>query len=927
MSFVMLGLRFKLLVTLFFGFVVGSYLLTSFYPDILWFRSFSYEQLWWTIFNAKIALFALFFILSFVWLFLNYKFAWSQSEKANLSSDMAFNTPFPFLNQFLSQLRLNRLNRNQPSLPQTFYRFTLIIGIVLVSVMMGLVGRSWWQDFLTYFNQVEFGVTEPLFNLDISFYLFTLPFFQHVQGWLMSLCVITLLAIGWLYFSKNILLVIFSKNNTAPFIRRHVVLLLALFAGLMAWGIHLDIYELVYSDRGVVFGAGYTDETIVVGVSRLLVWLLGIESLLLVVWAFRPRFYAPIYGLVVLLLVLVGGQRVLPSVVQNYIVGPNEFVKESEYISRNIEYTRLAYGLDKIQEKQFPVSYDLTAEDIANNDTTVKNIRLWNQEPLKQTFSQLQEIRLYYEFANIDVDRYTIEGQLQQVMLSPRELDVTQLTSQAQTWINQHLVYTHGYGLCMSPVNEVTKEGLPKFYLKDLPTKSEVPDIKVTRPEIYFGERTIEYVLVNTSQKEFNYPKGDSNVYARYEGKGGIQLDSFFKRMVFSLKFSDLKLLISPMITSESRMIYDRRIQEITRKLMPFVAYDQDPYLVVTDSGRMVWMQDGYTLSDKFPYSEPYGRFNYIRNTVKTTIDAYSGEVNFYIVDQSDPIIRVYSKMFPGVFKSIDDMPADMKRHMRYPKDLFTVQSKMYNTYHMADPQVFYNREDLWEIPNETYGETEQVMKPYYMVTKLPGDDKESFVLMLPFTPTNKNNMIAWMNVKCDPDEYGQLEVFKFPKERTIYGPMQIESRIDQDTEISQKLTLWGQVGSRVIRGNIMVVPIEDSLIYVEPIYLQATQSKFPELKRVILSHSDTVVMANTLDEAIESQFSGYEGQQTRQDKAIIKAATRTTSPIINDLRRTFNDFKKKLKTLDWKSVGESLESLDTLFSELDKNPESKKSN
>ena len=611
-----------------------------------------------------------------------------------------------------------------------------------------------------------------------------------------------------------------------------------------------------------------------------------------------------------LIIIQLFGNSIIPGIVQNYSVQPNEIVKEKPYIINNINFTRQAYGLNHITDEQFPVSNTLTLADIQSESLTMSNIRLWNREPLKQTFSQLQEIRLYYEFGNIDVDRYMINGRLQQVMLSPRELDISQLTSQAQTWTNQHLVYTHGYGVCMSPVNEVTREGLPKFYIKDLPPVS--PHMIISRPEIYFGEKANNYVLVNTLQKEFDYPKGDKNVYTHYQGTGGVQITGFLRRLVYALKFSDMKILASSLITSKSRLLYDREITKIVKKITPFIALDNDPYLIVSGTGRLVWMLDGYTFSSNFPYSEPFNRkLNYLRNAVKITIDAYDGAVNYYIIDREDPIIRAYSQFYTSLFKPLSEMPADLLDHIRYPKDLFSVQSYMYQTYHMTEPQVFYNREDLWAIPSETYEQSEQVMQPYHMVSRLPGDSKESFLMMLPFTPTNKNNMIAWMSAKCDPDEYGEIKVYKFPKERTIYGPMQIESRIDQDTTISQKLTLWGQMGSRVIRGNLMVIPIKDSLVYVEPIYLQATQSKFPELKRVIFSYGDKVVMSSTLDDAIAGVFQGIENDQNEDLMSSQQSTKKQTTK--QRLKQLYQSFKSN-NTLNWTQFGKLMNGLDAFL-------------
>ncbi|MFT5171311.1 MAG: uncharacterized membrane protein (UPF0182 family), partial [Candidatus Marinamargulisbacteria bacterium] len=476
-------------------------------------------------------------------------------------------------------------------------------------------------------------------------------------------------------------------------------------------------------------------------------------------------------------------------------------------------------------------------------------------------------------------------------------------------------------GVCMTPVNEVTSEGLPSFYIRDIPPISR-QGFEIVRPEIYFGERTDSYILVNTDQQEFDFPRGDRNVYTNYSGSGGIVLDSIFKRFIYAVKFSDLKILISTLIKPESRLLYDRSIMQIVSKIAPFIAFDRDPYVVVTESGRMVWMLDGYTVSDRFPYSEPFqrGGLNYIRNSVKVTVDAYNGATNFYVADKKDPIIQTLSAIYSGMFKSFDRMPLELKTHIRYPKDLFSVQANMFRTYHMTDTQVFYNREDLWAIPQETYEESEQTMEAYYMVTRLPQEKKDSFILLLPFTPTNKHNMISWLSAKCDLDDYGKLNVYKFPKKRMIYGPMQIESRIDQDTEISQKLTLWGQVGSRVIRGNLMVVPIEDSLIYVEPIYLQATQSKLPELKRTIFAYDDKIVMGKDLDDAISKLFDEKRDEKRSEldsQEELFHGSRDTLSSLVDRLIGEYSNMKKALKETNWSEFGKKMTRVDKLFTRL----------
>ncbi|MFA4886373.1 MAG: UPF0182 family protein, partial [Desulfotomaculaceae bacterium] len=576
------------------------------------------------------------------------------------------------------------------------------------------------------------------------------------------------------------------------------------------------------------------------------------------------------------------------------------------------------YNLDKIEKTSFPAGRILSGEDIRANQDTISNIRLWDWEPLKQTYSQLQEIRLYYEFPDIDVDRYTINDKYRQVMLAPRELNQERLPVQAKTWVNQRLAYTHGYGIAMSPVNELSGEGLPSFFLKDIPPMGNT-DLQVSRPEIYYGERTDQYVIVNTKSKEFDYPKGDENVYSTYESDGGVQISDFLRRVMFALSLGDYKLLLSSEVDNNSRVLYYRNIHQRIQKIAPFLEFDKDPY-IVTSEGKLYWMWDAYTTTDSFPYSEPYNKVsNYIRNSVKVVIDAYSGQVNFYISDENDPLVVTYSKIFPSMFKSLDEMPDDLRKHIRYPVDLFSAQAQMYGVYHMDDPSLFYNKEDKWNIATEMLGKDEKQIEPYYTIIKLPGTDKPEFILIVPYTPQSKRNMIAWMAASSDGANYGKLISYNFPKQELVYGPAQIEARINQDTVISQQLSLWDQRGSNVIRGNLLAVPIKDALLYVAPIYLQAEQSKMPELRRVIVSHGEMVVMEPTLEKALERIFGTESGVK---DPVKLPDTGSQTAPLsLADLAKSANQLydeaQNKLKAGDWAGYGESLNKLKQTLNEL----------
>ena len=895
-------------------------------PQALWFDSFGYFSVWWFSFKFKFIAFLIGFSLSLLCLGTNFWFA-NRNAQA-MSSDASSPHQYPAWLQLIRRLLTDQLGINQtisrPSL-HVYQPLSLVIATIL-AIGFGLAARSKWLLFFKQVHHQSMGISDPIFNNDISYYLFTLPFYDAVQGWLLSLVLVTLIGVLAIYFSRNLLPILFSKSAHRHQLKAHIFVLASVWFLLIALGIALQIYTMLYSGKGAVFGAGYTDVTALAPSYKLIIGLYVTLAIATLIWAFTKTVLAPLYGFLAIFVIQLLALSIIPNLIQTYVVTPNQFEKEKPYIAHNISFTRLGYGLDSINEMEFPASNTLRQSDIVANLPTIQNIRLWNQGPLKSTFGQLQEIRLYYEFINVDVDRYTINNRPTQVMLSARELDINQLTGKAQTWINRHLVFTHGYGAVMAPVSDVTPEGLPKLFVQNLPPTS-ITDIPVTRPEIYFGENTQHYVVANTLQQEFDYPKGNTNVYTHYQGSGGIQLDSWFKRLLYAIHLSDIKILISPQITSSSRLLYDRTIRKIAKTLAPFIAFDNDPYLVIDESGRLKWMLDGYTLSNQFPYSEPFqGRYNYVRNAVKVTIDAYNGETLFYIADDTDPIIQTYASIFPNLFKPLSTMPSDLQSHIRYPKGLFQIQSEKFLTYHMTDPQVFYNREDLWAVAKETYepnfasGQSstghasQQLVNPYYTVMKSPGQASESFVLMQPFTPTNKHNLISWLSVESDRDNYGKMTIYKLPKQKVVFGPMQIESRIDQDPDISQKLTLWGQSGSEVIRGNLMLVPIENALLYVEPIYLKATQSELPELKRVILAYGNTVEMAPTLSEAIQRIFNTSTELPDVTSLPIDSPIPDTSSSSITLIKQTFQSAKIALRQSDWLSFGKAFDKLDSLL-------------
>jgi uncharacterized membrane protein (UPF0182 family) len=620
---------------------------------------------------------------------------------------------------------------------------------------------------------------------------------------------------------------------------------------------------------------------------------------------------------------------VYPALIQKFVVNPNEQSKELPYIQNNITFTRFAYDLNSIEEKSIEPQYTLNYEDINADSATVRNIMLWDYRPLASTLDQLQVIRLYYTFPDVDIDRYRLpDGSYRQVMLSARELDQNKLPPNAQTWVNTNLVYTHGYGLGMSPVNVVTEEGLPEFFVKDIPPVTE-HGLTVTRPEIYYGEKTNTPVIVNGNIKEFDYPLGDLNQMTKYREKSGVSIGSLLRRLIFAMHFSDLNMLISGYIAPESRVLYYRNIHDRVRAIAPFLTLDDDPFLVVAN-GRLYWIYDAYTTSRDFPYSKPMESYNYIRNSVKIVIDAYTGDTKFYLFDADrDPIIRVYDRIFPGLFLDQSKLPVYLREHIRYPQDLFDAQSLLYSTYHMEDPQVFYNKEDLWNIASEKMQEEVVTMESYYAIMRLPGEPREEFIQMIPYTPNKRDNMIAWLCARSDGENYGKMLVYKFPKKEQVYGPMQVSARINQDPTISQQLSLWNQQGSSVYRGNLLVIPIKESVMYVQPVYLQATSGKLPELKRVIVAFHNRLAMEQTLEESLRMVFRGSTmnespGTLPEAGRVLAKSpAARSVRELSRSAMRIFEDAISAQRNGDWARYGEEIErlkkELQTLVSEAEK--------
>lgn len=722
-------------------------------------------------------------------------------------------------------------------------------GGVVAFGLAATLSREWFT-LQAAVARVPYGMSDPVFSRDLGFYLFVLPALRLVHGWLLLLALLAIFGTTGIYAVRGGLI---DRSGIARPARRHLGVLGVVFLVLLAVHFTLSQYEVLFSPTGAVFGAGFTDVNAGLPGLRTLIGIALVAAGVLGYGVARGRLRWIVAGPGLLVLVFVIARVVIPNTLQKFVVEPNELLKEKPYIDHALRFTREAYDLEDIEERKFNVETVADASVLQSSAAAIENIRLWDWRPLLATYRQIQGIRPYYNFSDVDVDRYEIDGRYRQVMLSARELAYDQLHEDARTWVNLHLKYTHGYGVCLSPVNEITREGLPELFIRDIPPVSRI-EVQVTRPEIYYGELSAAFTLVGTTEDEFDYPTGEANEFTRYTGRGGIGVGSFFRRVLFAWHLRSRELMFTGALTSESRILLYRRLAERVRRIAPFLRYDRDPYLVLHD-GRMVWIVDAYTTSNRFPYSQPSDDVNYIRNAVKITVDAYDGTTTFYAADPADPLLRVYSNVFPTLFRDLDEMPADLRAHLRYPVDLFRIQAETFATFHMDDSQVFYNKEDLWQLPIESFEGREIIMEPYYAVMQLPDSEDPEMVLMLPFTPSRKDNMIAWMAARCDGDNLGRRLVFLFPKQELIYGPRQIEARIDQEAEISQQLTLWSQAGSNVIRGNLLVIPLGNSVLYVEPLYLRAEKGALPELKRVIVAHGNRIAMDVNLESALTRLF------------------------------------------------------------------------
>jgi uncharacterized protein len=818
--------------------VVGS-ILSRIWTNYWWYAELGQKEVFWTPFLARLCV-GLFFAVVFFGIF--YGSLWLARK---ISPRL-----LPVKNTGENVLELKVRGRWPGRL--------LLLASIVVAIIVGAVYSGRWEEILLFLNRTAFGYADPLFNKDASFFIFTLPVWKMLVDFVGIAMLLTFVATILTYVADRAM-VMNARNRVslAPHVKAHLSVVLAIAMVAKAGDYMIQSWSLVYSSRGAVMGASYTD----VHASLPVLHFLAIVSLVAAaIFLANIRYKGwrlPAMAIAVMLLTWAIAGKAYPAIIQSYKVSPNEITAESPYIANNIEATRFAFGLDKVASASNPASSDLTAEDIKANEPTLDSVRLWEPRPALDTYQQIQEIRLYYAFKDVDVDRYTVDGKYRQVLVSGRELDQTQLQPQSKSWVNLHLTYTHGYGVVMSPVNESSPDGLPVLWVKDIPPRTTT-DLKITQPEIYYGELGNDYIVVKSTSPEFDYAQGDKNVNATYKGDGGVSIGSKLRQLAFAFRFRTAKLLFSSSFTPESRIMYLRTIRERVQALAPFLSYDKDPYLVLRDDGSLVWMWDAFTTSARFPYSQKHGeQLNYIRNPVKVVINAYNGSVTFYQVDANDPLATAWGEVFPGLFTPGDQMPADLRKHMRYPEDYFSVQADMLTTYHMTDPVLFYNKEDVWEIPTEIYENSKEPVQtvPYYEVLALPGESQTEFALVLPFTPLSKQNLSSLLVARQDGENYGKLMTIGFPKDKLVFGPSQIEARISNEPEISSQLTLWDQSGSTVIHGNLLVVPVADSVMYFEPLYLQAAQNSIPELTRVIVAYEDKVVMKPTLSDALVEIF------------------------------------------------------------------------
>lgn len=907
----------------------------GFLTNWMWFDSLGYEKVFWTKFLSQLEIGVPVFLAAMLLVRIYLK-----SLKKHYFIEVESH-------EIPDEKRLNKISWGMSVV------FGLLVGLT--------AGASTWMDFRQFANATSFGLKDPLFHLDISFYVFKLAFLTKanniVLGIVVGVVIITLLYYGILMTVRTP--DVFEREpeepegpetsgeNAIPFTRKYrkkpsekrtldlnndnmiqllhiasgkLTLLGIVFYLMVAMDFLMRQFDLLHVHTGAVYGAGFTDVNVKLWVYRLIMVLSIVGAVTLCHHMHRkePKKLVRI-PIAIVAVGLLGG--VVSFAVQNLLVSPDEINKESKYLERNISYTRHAYGLDNIKVEEFPAEQNLNRQAIRDNSQTITNIRINDYEPVQDFYNQTQSIRQYYDFNDVDIDRYNIDGEQTQTYLAAREINESKISS---TWINRHLKYTHGYGAAVSRVDAVTASGQPDIIVKNIPPESEAKDIDITRPEIYFGELTNDYVIVNTDEQEFDYPNGNENSYSTYKGKAGIKLN-LLNRILFSVREGSMKLLVSSNVNSDSRIIINRNIKDRVEKLMPYLSYEKDPYMTVVN-GKLYWIVDAYTTSSYYPYSEPYsgevGSTNYIRNSVKVVVDAYNGDTTFYVVDQDDPVARTYQKIYPTLFKDVKEMPEGIRKHIRYPNSLLKIQAGVYTKYHMDQVKVFYQDEDLWDIAHQIYGTEEKEMDPSYFIFELPDEKKAEFINMIPFTPKSKQNMTAIMMARNDGNRYGQLLVYKFPKNKTVYGPMQIEAQIDQNTEISKEFSLWNSSGSKYRRGDLFVIPINNSIMYVEPVYLEASNQAIPEMKRVIVAYGDKIAYESTLEDALADLFgedeNGGQSQSASASSGKNNSGKSNTKELIQKANEAYENAVNAQKSGNWKKYGDYLDELEKYLNQLE---------
>ena len=806
------------------------------YVDYLWFDSLGFASVFTTELATKAVLGVGAFLLTALWLGGNVYAA------ARLSPGRYFVVRLPWVmtaEQFLSLVRL-----------------AAKAAVVIVAYIAAKAAAAQWYEVLQFLNRSTFVWADPVLATDASFYVFVMPALELARTYVLAMAVLAAGGTAAAYFMGGG--IGWPHGGAIRGARLHLGALVALALAAVGLGYWLGRFDLLLSSHGAVIGAGYVDVHVRMPALTILAVASAATAVVVMAAAVRNRLRGAAIALLILAAMHFIGVWSYPSFTQRFDVEPNELVREEPYLANSIKATRFAFGLDTIESRPYSAKGTLTLKEVEKITGTVDNIRIWDWQVLLSTYNQIESLRPYYHFNDVDVDRYAVGGRPRQVTLAVRELDASLLNQDSRTWVNLHLLYTHGYGACLSPVNAVTPEGLPELWIGNIPPQIKI-DLPITRPEIYFGELTRSYIFTHTTQKEFDYPLGAENSYAEYQGDAGVAVDSFARRLLFAYYFSDWNILLTDSFRPETRVLWARQIRHRVGRLAPFLKFDGDPYPVLLE-GRVVWVLDAYTMTNRFPYSaatpfEGAGDINYLRNSVKAVVDAYDGSVAFYVMDRSDPLALAAQSTFPALFRSGDEMPPALRPHLRYPEDLFDTQARQFLAYHMTDPRIFYNKEDLWQRPHHVTGDRRKAIDASYLIMTLPGEKQPEFILMLPFTPARKDNMVAWMAARCDGKNYGKAVVYTFPKDHLIFGPNQVEARINQNDEISPQITLWSQHGSHVVRGNLLVIPVGDSILYVQPLYLKSENAAIPELKRIIVSYQERIAMRNTLSEALEAVF------------------------------------------------------------------------